>query len=91
MITDYPHRTRINGGTLGTGDLTEDAWGVQKMSLPYSVMHGMWTFDIPASIFFMYENGTQVYTSTNIVSTSKSCISAICISFARPLVVAWLG
>lgn len=55
--------------TLGHGDLTADAWGVQKMSLPHSLFHGMWTFDIPASLFFMYENGTQVYTSTNIVST----------------------
>lgn len=55
--------------TVGTGDITTDAWGVQKMSLPHSIFHGMWTFDIPASMWFMYENGTQVYTSTNIVST----------------------
>ena len=74
MITDYPHRTRINGGTLGSGDLTEDAWGIQKMSLPFSLYHGMWTFDIPASLFFMYENGTQVYTSTNIVSTGGAAV-----------------
>ena len=74
MITDYPHRTKINGGTLGSGDLTEDAWGVQKMSLPFSLYHGMWTFDIPASLFFMYENGTQVYTSTNIVSTGGAAV-----------------
>ena len=74
MITDYPHRTRINGGTLGSGDLTEDAWGIQKMSLPFSLYHGMWTFDIPASLFFMYENGTQVYTSTNIVSTNGAAV-----------------
>ena len=70
MITDYPHRTKINGGTLGTGDLTEDAWGVQKVSLPYSLFHGMFTFDISPKMWFMYENGTQVYTSTNIVSTN---------------------
>jgi hypothetical protein len=37
-------------------------------------MHGMWTFDIPASIFFMYENGAQVYTSTNIVSTGGAAV-----------------
>lgn len=54
---------------LGVGGLTVDAWGVQKMSVPFSLFHGMWTFDIPASMWFMYENGTQVYTSTNIISS----------------------
>ena len=64
----------LTNQTLGSGDLTEDAWGIQKMSLPYSLFHGMWTFDIPASLFFMYENGTQVYTSTNIVSTGGAAV-----------------
>lgn len=54
---------------LSKGDLVTDAWGVQKVSLPYSVFHGMWTYDIPQSMWFMYENGTQVYTSTNVTST----------------------
>lgn len=52
----------------GKGDLTTDAWGIQKTSSPQSIFHGLWTFDIPQSMWFMYENGTQVYTSTNIVS-----------------------
>lgn len=54
---------------LGAGDLTVDAWGLPKVSFPQSLFHGMWTFDIPASMWFMYENGTQVYSSTDIVST----------------------
>ena len=57
-----------DGASLGLGDLTVDAWGVQKVSLPYSLFHGMWTFDIPQSMWFMYHNGTQVYTSNNITS-----------------------
>lgn len=61
-------------GSLGEGDITLDAWGVQKMCLPYSLFHGMWTFDIPASMWFMFENGTQVYTSTNIVSTGGAAV-----------------
>jgi hypothetical protein len=67
---DGTHAERIDIGNsaLGFGDLTADAWGAQKVSLPYSLFHGMWTFDIPASMWFMYESGTQVYTSTNIVS-----------------------
>ena len=52
---------------LGTG-INLDAWGIQKVCFPVSIFHGMWTFDIPASMWFMYENGTQVYTSTNIIS-----------------------
>lgn len=56
-------------GSLGVGDIITDAWGVQKVSLPRSIFHGMWTFDIPPQMWFMYENGTQVYTSTNIVSS----------------------
>ncbi len=58
----------VAGTATGKGDLTTDAWGVQKVSLPYSLFHGMWSFDIPSSLFFLYENGVQVYSSTNIVS-----------------------
>ena len=54
--------------SLGVGDLTTDAWGVQKVSLPRSLFHGMFTFDVPQTKWMMYENGTQVYSSTNIVS-----------------------
>ena len=52
---------------LGTG-INTNAWGGQKVSIDHSIFHGMWTFDIPPSMWFMYENGTQVYTSTNIIS-----------------------
>jgi hypothetical protein len=69
-----PLPVSLTGQTLGTGDLTEDAWGVQKVSLPYSLFHGMFTFDIPAKMWFMYEGGTQVYTSTNIVSTDGAAV-----------------
>lgn len=64
--------TGINAGgrtSLGAGDITTDAWGIQLVSLPKSLVHGLWTFDVPASMWFMYENGTQVYTSTSIVSS----------------------
>jgi hypothetical protein len=74
VITDYPSRTRINGGTLGTGELTEDAWGIQKVSLPYSLFKSTFTFDIPRKSWFMYENGTQVYTSTAIASTDGAAV-----------------
>jgi len=53
------------------GDLTADAWGVPKVSVTHSVFHGLWTFDVPPSQWFMYENGAQVYTSTHIISENS--------------------
>jgi hypothetical protein len=63
-----PNKYAIVTGS-GGGDLTVDVWGIQKTSLPKSLFHGMWTFDIPASMWFMYENGVQVYVSTDITSS----------------------
>ena len=74
VAADNPLPISLTNQTLGLGDLTADAWGVQKMSLPYSLFHGMWTFDIPASMWFMYENGTQVYTSAVIVSSGGGAV-----------------
>lgn len=74
MITQYPNMTSVNGSALGVGALTTDAWGVQKVSLPFSQFHGLFTFDVPEKMWFIYENGTQVYTSTNIVSTDGAAV-----------------
>lgn len=57
--------------TLGIGGITADAWGIQKVSLPFSVFHSLFTFDVPPLQWFMYESGVQVYTSTNIVSETS--------------------
>ena len=54
------------------GSILADAWGVLKTSHPESLFHGKWTFDIDPANWFMYENGTQVYTSTNITSTNSA-------------------
>lgn len=62
--------TELRRGTLGAGDLVTDAWGLQKVGMPYSLLSGAWTFDISPFVWFMYENGTQVYTSTDITSTN---------------------
>jgi len=56
----------------GSGDLTVDAWGVQKVSTPVSLFSGKFTFDIDPAAWFMFENGAQVYTSTNITSTDSA-------------------
>lgn len=66
------HNEVVDVAKIGSGELTNDAWGLPKFSLPLSLSHGLWTFDIPATTWFMYENGTQVYTSTNIVSSNSA-------------------
>ena len=73
--SDTFYRQRVESYAAGTsGDLQADAWGVQKVSLPYSLFHSLFTFDIPRKSWFMYENGAQVYTSTNIVSTDGAAV-----------------
>jgi hypothetical protein len=47
---------------LGQGELTVDAWGRQKVSEDYSMFHGMFTYDIPPSMWLLYENGTELLT-----------------------------
>ena len=66
------------------GDLTADAWGVPKVSLPYSLFHGLFTYDVSASQWFLFHGSTQVYTSTNIVSTKSA--GAITANAAQPSV-----
>jgi hypothetical protein len=56
--------------SLGAGDLTNDAWGVPKVSIAESLFSSKFTFDIDPAKWFMYEDGVQVYTSTDITSSS---------------------
>ena len=68
IIDSMPSLELGGGSSLGSGDITQDAWGIQKMSLPHSLFHGLWTFDIPLSMWFLYHGTTQVYDSPNIIS-----------------------
>jgi hypothetical protein len=49
-------------------EITSDAWWRQKMVTDYSVFHWLFTYDIPAQIWLMFENGVEVTTSTRITS-----------------------
>ncbi len=71
-LTDSQARGVPIQGKLGSGDITTDAWGAQKISVPKSLFHGLFTFDIPPSMWFTYHNGVQVYTSTNITSANSA-------------------
>jgi hypothetical protein len=54
----------------GSGELVTDAYGIQKVSLPISLLHGLFTFSIPLSTWLMFEDGVEVSTSTDITSAS---------------------
>lgn len=70
----YVGTMQVGGGALGEGDLTLDAWGVQKVSMPVSLFHGLFTFDIPTKMWFMYENSAEVSSSTAIASTNGAAV-----------------
>lgn len=53
-------------GKLGTNDLSLDAWGHQKVVQDWSTFHGMFTFDIPSSMWFVYEDEVQIPNRTAI-------------------------
>jgi len=57
------HQTGMSAGGMG-----HDAWGIGKVSIVHSLFHGMWTFDIPNNMWFIFENDTQVYSSTAVTS-----------------------
>ena len=59
--------------TAGVGALITDAWGVQKISSPFSLFHSTFTFDIPVS-WIMYESGAQVASSTVLTSVGGEAI-----------------
>lgn len=63
-------------GTGARGELTADAWGVPKVSIPHSSFHGLFTFDIPPSQWFLYHGVTQVYTSTVVTSVEGAAVVA---------------
>lgn len=55
---------------LGRGDLIADAWGIQKVSLPASLLSARFTYDVDPSEWFTFENGSETLTPTNIYSSS---------------------
>jgi len=54
----------------GLGDLTTDAWGAQKVTHDFSLFHGMFTFDVPPSMWLIYEDEVEVPNSTSTRGTS---------------------
>ena len=62
-------KVQLQDQVLGKGELINDAWGIQKVALPASLFHGLWTFDISPKMWFMFHGTAQVYSSSNIISS----------------------
>lgn len=73
-LTDAQLRASRVPMEIGSGDLQIDAWGSPKVSVVRSLDHGLFTYDISPLLWFIYQNGVQVYTSTNVVSTNGEAI-----------------
>ena len=65
-----------SGGTtpvsMGVGDLTVDVWGTPKISIAHSLFHGMFTFDVPPSMWFIEEDGVEVLNADSVGATSAN-------------------
>lgn len=55
---------------IGKNVRAYDVWGQPKFVSPWSTFHGMFTFDIPSSMWFVYEDGVEVANTlaTNVFS-----------------------
>ena len=49
----------------GRGDLATDVWGTQKVSFDKSLFHGLFTFDVPPTMWFVLEDGVEIANSTS--------------------------
>lgn len=65
--------TEQNHVVLGKGDLTLDAWGNQKTVTPYSLFHGLFTYDVPVKMWQSEVNGVEedIIASTLVTSVSS--------------------
>lgn len=56
--------------SMGLGDLTTDAWGTQKVVFDTSLFHGLFTFDVPASMWVIHEDTVEVANASSTRATS---------------------
>ena len=61
------------GGGVGSG-INLDAWGRQKVVNDYSIFHGMFTFDVPASMWIEEVGLVEQPANTNFTSASGALL-----------------
>ena len=55
---------------MGAGDLAVDVWGTPKTSVAHSIFHGLFTFDVPPTMWFIEENDIEVLNADSTGATS---------------------
>jgi hypothetical protein len=63
----YSERT-----VLGTSGLTLDAWGRQKTITDHSIIHGLFTLDIPQEKWLIFENEAENFTGVSPQAYSRN-------------------
>lgn len=58
----------------GVGDLVFDAWGRQKVVNDFSLFHGMYTFDVPDSMWIEYNDSVETYPKTSALSVDGELV-----------------
>lgn len=59
----------LTESSLNKFPLNFDAWGIQKTSHNFSIMHSMFTYEVPRETWIIRENGAENY------GTSTTCVS----------------
>lgn len=62
--------SQIVRAELGSGDLAIDAWGSPKFTQPFSVFHGLWTFDVSSKLWIVKENNIEINSHSSTKATS---------------------
>ena len=75
---------------VGAGDLQIDAWGNPKFVQDVSLFHGMFTYDIPQSMWLFYEDDAEVLAAAATRATSTRGVATVT-SGATATNNAWIG
>ena len=66
----------VTSAQHGSNDLATDVWGTPKFTQPVSLLHGLFTFDIPPGVWKVIENGTEAtYGSYTGASSTNGALS----------------
>jgi len=85
-VNEFP--VKFKNQSLGKGDLTADAWGVQKVSAVTSLFHGLFTFDVPMRQWLAWVDGVETLPANSSGAViSDGAALKITSSPAHPLIV----
>ena len=71
-FTPLPHK--VIRTISGLGDETTDVWGRQKMSVDYSLFHGLFTFTVPSRSWTAEKNGVEISLTEEVSSVDSMLV-----------------